>query len=262
MSHRVEYDALAAGYDRRYAVHEYGGVEKVLAQFVAARPAAGPGDRVAALEVGCGTGHWLAVLGAAGCRCAGVDPSRGMLTHARTAAPAASLVQARAESLPWRPASFDRVIVVKALHHFTALDAFIAEARRVLRPGGGLITIGLDPHTGLDQWWIYDHFPSAVAADRTRYPAAAALRERHAAAGFQACQTIVAQHWAGAVSVADAETRGLLERTSTSQLLVIPDAEYEAGVVRIQTLEALAGEPAPLLRADLRLYATSGWLPS
>jgi len=184
-----------------------------------------------------------------------------MLAHARAAAPTARLAQARAEALPWRMASFDRLLVVNALHHFGGLDAFIEEARRVLRPGGGLMTVGLDPHAGLDRWWIYEYFPSAEAADRARYPDTATVRARLAAAGFRDCHSSVAQHWPAAVSIAEAESRGLLERTSTSQLLVIPDAEYEAGRAHLQTLKA-TGDEAPPLCADLRLYATTAWLPS
>lgn len=262
MADRVDYDAIAGAYDRRYGVHEYGGVERAVMEFAGDRSPAGRASEVAVLEVGCGTGHWLALLEGAGHPCAGVDPSRGMLARARTAAPAALLAQARAESLPWRAASFDRVLVVNALHHFASPDAFVAEARRVLRPGGGLLTIGLNPHTGLDRWWIYEHFPSAAATDRARYPSTASIRARLAASGFEACRTTVAQHWPVAVTVAEAEARGLLERTSTSQLLVIPDDEYEAGVARIRALEPRAGEAAPMLRADLRVHATSAWLPA
>jgi hypothetical protein len=37
--------------------------------------------------------------------------------------------------------------------------SFLDEARRVLRSGGRLMTIGLDPHLGIDRWYIYDYFP-------------------------------------------------------------------------------------------------------
>ena len=262
MTDRVEYDTLAPDYDRRYAVHVYEGVDSALRQFVATPPSSSDTSATRVLEVGCGTGHWLAMLGDAGCACAGVDPSRGMLAKTHAAAPAAWFVQARAEALPWAAASFDRVIVVNALHHFDSLDRFLREARRVLRPGGGLLTIGLDPHTGIDRWWIYEHFPSARALDLARYPSAASIRERLAEAGFADCRTTVAQHWPAAVTVAEADERGLLDRGNTSQLMVIATAEYEAGVARIRALAPAEGEPAPMLRGDLRVYATVGWVPA
>src|SRR5215467_889490 len=64
-----------------------------------------------------------------------------------------------------RTASLDRIFAINAFHHFVDKRAFAGEARRVLRPAGRLLTIGLDPHTGLDQWWVYDYFPAALAAD-------------------------------------------------------------------------------------------------
>ena len=86
------------------------------------------------------------------------------------------LVRGTAERLPWADASFDRVFCVNALHHFFDARAFVTECRRVLRAGGGLLTIGLDPHTGLDRWWVYDFFPAALEADRQRYASTASIR--------------------------------------------------------------------------------------
>jgi ubiquinone/menaquinone biosynthesis C-methylase UbiE len=39
-------------------------------------------------------------------------------------------------------ASFDRLFCVNALHHFRDKRAFVVEARRVLRRGGRMMTIG------------------------------------------------------------------------------------------------------------------------
>ena len=86
-----------------------------------------------------------------------------MLARARVAAPGARLVRARAEDLPWRDATFDRIFCVNALHHFSDRDRFFAEARRILRPGGGLLTIGKDPHAERDEWWVYHYFEETRA---------------------------------------------------------------------------------------------------
>jgi ubiquinone/menaquinone biosynthesis C-methylase UbiE len=59
---------------------------------------------------------------------------------------------------------------VNAIHHFERLDLFIAEARRLLRPGGTLAVIGMDPHHGRDHWCVYDYFPEAKVTDLARYP--------------------------------------------------------------------------------------------
>ena len=44
--------------------------------------------------------------------------------------------------------------------------------------------------------------------------------------GFAAPTTAVAEHFIGAISVADAQAQGLLDRRSTSQFMVIDDEEY------------------------------------
>jgi ubiquinone/menaquinone biosynthesis C-methylase UbiE len=242
--HAVDYDVVAPAYDRRYERNRFDGVEATLHRFI---DDAGCTD---AVEVGCGTGHWLSALGGRSCTVAGLDLSAEMLHRARSAAPFARLVRGRAEQLPWAAASFDRLFCVNALHHFDDAGAFMVEAHRVLRPGGALLTVGLDPHTHLDSWWIYDYFPAALEADRARYAPTARIRERMEAAGFLDPVTEVAQHLPAAVPFAAATERGMVDRRSTSQLMVVSDADYEEGVRRLRA-------DRPVLHADLRLYATS-----
>lgn len=250
---RMTYDEIAPSYDRRYEQHDYEGVRGAVLDFVGSQPG------LSVLEVGCGTGHWLAAVESQA-RVAGVDPSLPMLERARASAPAALLVQGRAEALPWRAGSFDRLFCVNALHHFTDPAAFFHEARRVLRPGAGLMTVGLDPHAGDDRWWVYEHFPAALPADRERYPSADRIRRLMTEAGFSRCETGVAQHVFEEAPLRDALSRGLLERSGSSQLRVIGDEEYEEGVRRLHEAQAELGEEDLILRADLRLQATVGWV--
>lgn len=56
MNRAVDYDWIADEYDRRYDENDYGGVERTLLDFV------GDSRLSSVLEVGCGTGHWLAAL--------------------------------------------------------------------------------------------------------------------------------------------------------------------------------------------------------
>jgi ubiquinone/menaquinone biosynthesis C-methylase UbiE len=255
MTERVDYDTVAADYEGRYERNDYTGIERALHAFMQNGPRAKRGN---VLEVGCGTGHWLRFFRESGIDIAGVDPSERMLNVARIQLADARLIRARAESIPCRTASLDRIFCVNALHHFSDRMAFFREARRVLSDGGGLLTIGLDPHTGLDRWWIYDYFPSAPAADRRRYLPAAQIRELMSAAGFSRCETREAQYIPSRMTVAEAARRGFLTRTSTSQLMVISDAEYEAGLKRIQREDAEL-DGGKVLRADLRVYGTTAW---
>jgi SAM-dependent methyltransferase len=250
---RVDYDAVAPTYDDRYRRNDYAGIEAALLDFL------GPDPSIDLLDVGCGTGHWMETL-ARRCRlAAGVDPSREMLARARAAAPAGALARGRAERLPWRAASFDRVFVVNALHHFDDPLAALGEARRVLRPGGRLLTVGLDPHTGLDRWWIYDWFPEARSLDLLRYLSCEEIRRMMRAAGLAECRSWVAQHMPAQIPVREAIARGILEPGTTSQLAILTEAEYRKGRDSLEgeMLRREARGESMMLSADLRLYATT-----
>ena len=245
----VDYEAVAPAYDRRYANNEFHDTLAALRRFL------GDARAIDVLEAGCGTGHWLAELQGDVGSIAGLDPSGGMLARARATARDALLVRGEAEHIPWRAESVDRVFSINAVHHFHDKPAFIAEARRILRPGSGIMIAGLDPHSGMDRWWVYDFFPGTLDADRRRYPSTQSIRGWLEATGFVDIATTVAQHIPRAVSFQRATEMGLTDRRSTSQLMVIDEDEYEAGMDRLRREQ-------PVLRADLRLMATTGWLKS
>src|SRR5690242_11410137 len=183
---RVDYDAVAASFDQRYRRSAYSDVERALLEFV--------GSTAAVLEAGCGTGHWLQAVHGTARALAGIDRSFEMLRRARLAEPSTLLVHATAEELPLGDGAFDRVFCINALHHFPDMIRFMDECRRVLRAGGKFLTIGLDPHNGNDQWWIYDFFPSALTADLQRYPPTSRIRDVLRSAGFGNARSAVVQH--------------------------------------------------------------------
>ena len=258
MTRRVDYDQIATTYDRRYQHNDYSGVEAALIAFVGERF----DQRV--LEVGCGTGHWLRLISGSGARVMGLDVSGQMLAYARTQAPKATLAQGSAEHLPWARDSFDRVFCINAFHHFQDKVAFLTEAMRVLRPGGLMMTVGLDPHTGVDQWYIYEYFDNVLEIDKGRYPASSQIREWIRAAGFADCVTREIQHMPIRFRAREALEQGRLDRSATSQLRVLTDEEYRQGIDRVrEAMESaeIRGESL-YLSADLRLYATFGAVPS
>jgi hypothetical protein len=61
------------------------------------------------------------------------------------------------------------------------------------------------------------------------------------------------------MTVDAAARRGFLTRTSTSQLMVISDAEYEAGLKRIRNEDADLPD-GKVLHSDLRVFGTIAWV--
>jgi SAM-dependent methyltransferase len=116
----------------------YGSHESVVARLAATRisalPPGPPGDL---LDVGCGSGAMLLALEAAGWRGHGVELDGGAVR----AAHAAGLERVRAGDLldaGYEPRSFDTVRFSHSLEHMRSPRAELAEARRIMRPGGRL----------------------------------------------------------------------------------------------------------------------------
>jgi MPBQ/MSBQ methyltransferase len=101
-------------------------------------------DGQSVLDVGCGFGGTLAAIDARRrhMRLAGLNIDRRQLDICRSLAPhpsnTLSLVMADASAIPFRPASFDRVVCLEAMFHFPSRSGFLAQAVTALRPGGRL----------------------------------------------------------------------------------------------------------------------------
>ena len=244
----TNYDDIANAYDRRYSEEDYGGIERALVEFV--------GDCSGGLEVGCGTGHWLNQLQKRGINAVGIDPSLPMLSRAWEKLARRALIRARAENLPLADCTFDRIFCINAHHHFADKPSFLSEAHRVLRPGGLLMTVALDPHAGADQWWVYDYFDGTLAIDHERYPSCEQIRDWMRTAGFTDTYSRVVQHEAGGVGAEAALRNGTITPRYTSQLAVLTGDELLTGLRRIEA--EVAVNKGLQLWADLRVYATYG----
>jgi len=96
----------------------------------------GEGDRL--LDVASGPGYVAAAAAARGATVTGVDFSPAMVAKARSLhrGPALSFVVGDAHHLPAPDCSFDAVAMGFGMLHLGRPEAAIAEALRVLRPGG------------------------------------------------------------------------------------------------------------------------------
>lgn len=112
---------------------------------------AGPGPFRRVVDLGTGTGRMLALLGSRAEAAEGLDLSHQMLQLARTKLAESGLSQVRlrqgdAMATPFETASADVVIVHQVLHYLEEPERVLAEASRILQPGGKLIIVDFAPH--------------------------------------------------------------------------------------------------------------------
>lgn len=117
-------------YDAMCAVYERFGLGRWRSWLV-------QGARGRTLDLGCGTGRNLALLGP-GVRAVGLDVSLDALRRARRRAPGIPLALASAGALPFRDGAFDTVLSGLVFCSVGEPARGLAEVRRVLRPGGRL----------------------------------------------------------------------------------------------------------------------------
>ncbi len=135
-----------------------------------------PGDLV--LDVGCGLGASTAELAAmlAHARVIGVNVSPAQVAHARQRHGGLAFCAMEATRLAFADASVRCIVSVEAAFHFRTRATFLAEAWRVLQPGGMLLMSDMlfNP-AAHPPWWVP---PENALQDAAGY-----LRDCHAA-GF------------------------------------------------------------------------------
>jgi demethylmenaquinone methyltransferase/2-methoxy-6-polyprenyl-1,4-benzoquinol methylase len=135
------------------------------------------------LDIGTGTG--LLAIAAAGivgdpALVVGVDPSPGMIDHARVPA-GLRLLCGSAEAIPAADASADFLCMGYALRHVSGLGAAFAEFHRVLRPGARLCILEITLPGGrvrraLLKAWLHGVLPRLAAMFARRRDSALLMR--------------------------------------------------------------------------------------
>ncbi len=110
------------------------------------------------VDIGCGEGYLTIEVARWARRVIAIDRSSAVLTRAkalagRRRAPNIVFRRGDLEKLPLDAASVDIAILSQALHHAADPAVAMAEAARVLRPGGKVLVLDLRAH---DEGWVRD----------------------------------------------------------------------------------------------------------
>jgi SAM-dependent methyltransferase len=116
------------------------------------------------VEIGAGTGHVSRILRAWGYRVAAVEPSPAMRAEgrARSAETGIEWFAAAAEALPFEDCAFDGALFFTSLEFVEHAERAIAEALRVVRPGGWLAAGMLDKRGA----WVHEYRLQAAQGER------------------------------------------------------------------------------------------------
>jgi ArsR family transcriptional regulator len=103
------------------------------------------------VDLGTGTGRMLEVLAPAYRRGVGVDSSREMLAVARSRLAAAGVTHAQVRlgdigALDPAIGPADVIVIHQVLHYFDDPGRMLAQARRLLKPGGEILIVDFAPH--------------------------------------------------------------------------------------------------------------------
>jgi ubiquinone/menaquinone biosynthesis C-methylase UbiE len=210
----------------------------------------------AVVDVGCGTGRAVAELADRGVRSIGVDISAQMIEQARRRWPGIDVRTGDAYQLPITDGSLAGYRADKVFHALAEPDRALAEARRVLIPGGRIVLIGQDWDT-----FVIDAGDRALTrtivharADTVAGPwAARRYRNLLRAAGFR--DTSVEVHTA--VFTDAAMLPMLLDLAAAAEAAGAISGEQAAAWTADQTDRADDGR----LFLAIPLFVTAAWLP-
>ena len=257
MNTKLNYDKIARDYNKRYPDAQQWERGQALLNL------ANRYKKGTFLEVGSGTGYWLNLLHQITPKLFGLDYSMGMIQQAKGQPAPLMLSRGSAVQLPYRDNTFDLLYSVDAIHHFGDHKKFVAEAFRILKPGGAFATIGHDPHEGTTKWYAYDYFDTVFDTDIRRYPSGESMIEWMKRTGFENASTRTVEHIRN-IHVGDAILRDpFLKQNATSQLALLDQETYDTGVKRIKhaLAEAKKEQETIVFNADIQVKMLLGYKP-
>ncbi len=151
---REEKSAAAQAYFQSHAaawdeIRAYHAPEAAVEAAMLAAMGEGPFEML--IDLGTGTGRILELFAARARRLIGFDVNREMLAHARARLAAGGVRNAQVRlgdlfNLPLEDGVADAVIIHQVLHFLDEPAKAVAEAARLLRPGGRLLIVDFAPH--------------------------------------------------------------------------------------------------------------------
>ena len=137
------------------------------------------------LEIGAGTGNYTGALAASGLSIIALDRSLAMAEKGAQKT-SARWILADGAALPFRRSTLDAIVGVNVLHHLPALEAALAEFRRVARAGAVLQAVVRE---NLATLWYRHYFPAIDGVLLPLHPTLGGLIAAMFRAGFSRVST-------------------------------------------------------------------------
>jgi ubiquinone/menaquinone biosynthesis C-methylase UbiE len=226
---RVNYNEIALLYDEPWRDHA---VDPHLVAFFDAHPELAPSE-TRILDIGCGTGKQLTANRGRfpDMAMVGVDRFAGMLRIARQRGPQIAWVNGDGAVLPLHHDSVDYACNQFSYHHMLVKEAMVHEVWRVLKPGGQFVMTNIDPWS-MSNWLVYQYFPAARDIDQHDFLPVERFVAVMRAAGFVNVRAHRECHWPR--EALQDFLAYASQRHRTSQCMVISDADYHAGLQRLE----------------------------
>lgn len=137
---------------KRYEASRFGSAGGRFFDFVEKNYASKFLIRRSVLHVGTATGRFVSYLSKLGFQYTGLEIAGKMVEATKTRisreSVEADLIQADGENPPFRPSSFDNVLLVRSFHFLPEPDRFLKSAYEILKPGGRVVA-SFELHTRL-----------------------------------------------------------------------------------------------------------------